>query len=175
MNSKARGRGNSTGIINPAFDGPDGQSKMPRNGRNDGEQQEKEEEESIGKRTRIFSSPITIDCRRSSDAYRDGSSFQSSRFSFSRYSNLRARSGDIASRIYHRKVERERERRERIETKRRGEQNQSVWPQSRANACVPHQSAFASRAHSLIDRITDVRLAINPSRLRPSDCDISAI
>lgn len=122
MNSKARGRGNSTGIINPAFDGPDGQSKMPRNGRNDGEQQEKEEEESIGKRTRIFSSPITIDCRRSSDAYRDGSSFQSSRFPFSRYSNLRARSGDIASRIYHRKVEREKEKGEnRDKAKRRAE------------------------------------------------------
>lgn len=49
------------------------------------------------KRTRIFSSSITIDW--SGDAYRDGSSFQrSSRFPFSRYSNPRARSGDIETR-----------------------------------------------------------------------------
>lgn len=59
--------------------------------------QEEEDTDANEKRTRIFSSSITIDW--SSDAYRDGSSFQRARrFPFSRYSNPSARSGDIAAR-----------------------------------------------------------------------------
>jgi len=64
---------------------------MQRNGKGDRE----EEEEDTERRTRIFSTPITIDCRRSSDAYRDESSFRSTGFPFSQYSNPKARSGDI--------------------------------------------------------------------------------
>lgn len=66
---------------------------MQRNGK--GDREEKEEDTDNERRTHIFSTPITIDCRRSSDAYRDGSSFQSSGFPFSQYSNPRARSGDV--------------------------------------------------------------------------------
>lgn len=67
-----------------------GQSKMQRNGKGDRE----EEEEDTERRTRIFSTPITIDCRRSSDAYRDGSSFQSSGIPFLTVQQSE-RSGDI--------------------------------------------------------------------------------
>jgi len=105
------------------------------------------------KRTRIFSGSDNYRLPAlSSDAYRDGSGFQSSRFPFPRYRNPSARSGDIAARASERARERERER-----EREHGESNQSDCPQSRVYSRV--KVRLRPGASLLIDRDTDTRFA----------------